>query len=101
MKESQTILNSTTDFLRFMKTRIPFYHMSNVFFRDLHYGVMAYLEKSGKKMNYVAAETVTREVVAGLEKAGIFRKIDHQSWQLNYPEYALPRVEKTAVPVGA
>ena len=70
--------------------------MSNLFFRDLHYGVMSYLEEHGMKLRYQDAENVAREVGDAFEKEGIFKRIDHQSWLLNYPEFTLPRVEKKA-----
>ena len=95
-KESEMIIGNIADFLKFLKTRITMIHMSNVFFRDLHYGTMAYLEKSGKKLSYAKAEPIAREVAESLEKSGVFRQIDRQSWLLNYPEFALPRIEKKA-----
>ena len=41
-------------------------------------------------------EKIAREFGLEFEKDGTFKKIDHQSWLLNYPEFALPRVEKKA-----
>jgi|ERR1041385_6803296 hypothetical protein len=93
-KEADLILNNQTEFLKYLKKKFTLIHMSNIFFRDFHYGLMAYLEERGKKMKYLNAEKIAREVADGLEKNGIFKKIDHQSWLLNYPEFALPRVEK-------
>jgi hypothetical protein len=94
MKESESILANHTEFLKYLKAKFTLIHLSNVFFRDFHYGVMAYLTDHGMKLKYHDAEQVAREVGEGLEKRGILRKIDHQSWTLNYPEFALPRVEK-------
>lgn len=94
MKETQTILQSQSEFLKFLKGKFPLIHQSNFFFRDFHYGVMEYLERHEMKVKYTAAEEIAREVAAELEKTSILKKIDHQSWLLNYPEFALPRVEK-------
>ena len=96
MKETQTIINNQTEFLKFLKSRFTLIHMSNLFFRDFHYGVMSYLQEHGIKASYQNAEKIAHEVADALEKLSIFRKIDHQSWLLNYPEFALPRVEKKA-----
>ncbi|MBI1807024.1 MAG: hypothetical protein HYR76_08250 [Ignavibacteria bacterium] len=93
-KEVETIINNQTEFLKYLKSKFTLIHMSNFFFRDFHYGVMSYLQDHGTKMKYHDAEHVAREVGAVLEEKGIFKKIDHQSWLLNYPEFALPRVEK-------
>jgi hypothetical protein len=96
MKEIATITSNTPEFLKFLKTRFTLIHQSNVFFRDLHYGVIAYLESKGKKVRYTIGEQIAIEVASDLEKKGIFKKIDHQSWLLNYPEFALPRSVKIA-----
>jgi len=96
MKEVDAIINNQTEFLKYLKSKFTLIHLSNVFFRDFHYGVLSYLEEHGMKMKYSQAENVAREVGARLEANGIFKKIDHQSWLLNYPEFALPRVEKKA-----
>lgn len=96
MNQAATLISNQTEFLKYLKSKFTLIHMSNFFFRDFHYGVMSYLEEHGKKMKYQEAEGVARELAALLEQNGIFKKIDHQSWLLNYPEFALPRVEKKA-----
>jgi hypothetical protein len=96
MREVQYIANNQVEFLKYLKSKFTLIHLSNFFFRDLHYGVMSYLREHGMKLKYFDAEKVTREVGSILEKNGIFKKIDHQSWLLSYPEFALPRVEKKA-----
>ena len=96
MKEADQILKSKTEFMKYLKSKFTLIHLSNIFFRDLHYGVMSYLESQGFKMKYSDAERVAREVGKAFEEEGIFKFIDHQSWLLNYPEFVLPRVEKKA-----
>lgn len=96
MKETEAIIQNQSEFLKYLKSKFTLIHLSNVFFRDFHYGVLSYLEEHGMKMKYSQAEKVAREVGARFEAGGIFKKIDHQSWLLNYPEFALPRVEKKA-----
>jgi hypothetical protein len=89
------------EFLAFLKTKFQLVHNSNFFFRDLHYGVMAYLASKGKHAGYTRSEKLAREIAGGLEREGIFKKIDHQSWCVNYPEFALPRADKTPAAAGA
>jgi hypothetical protein len=96
MSEAQLIINNKTEFLKYLKNKFPLIHMSNIFFRDLHYGVLSYINEHGKKMKYKEAETIAREIGMAFEMQGIFKKIDHQSWLLIYPEFALPRIEKKA-----
>ncbi len=86
------------DVMAFLKERYHLYHLSNVFFRDLHYGVMAYFEMKKIKCNYVDAELITRNWIESVEQANIFKRIDGGSWMLNYPEFKKPTV-KPAVAV--
>ena len=94
MNETAVILDRQTEFLKFLRDRFPLYHLSNIFFRDLHYGVMAFLSLHGKKKNYRTAEKITIEIVNAFENSGTFKRINHQTWVLNYPEFSLPRAEK-------
>ena len=96
MKESELILSNIPEFMKFLKSRFTLIHASNFFFRDFHYGVMLYLQEHRWKLKYQDAEEVARAVGEALEQKGIFKRIDHQSWLLNYPEFALPKVEKKA-----
>ncbi len=90
------IVENQKDFLKYLKSKFPLYHLSNVFFRDLHYGVMNYLMAYKKKLKYYDAEEVTRGVIAEFEKAGLLKKVDSQTWLLVYPEFQLPRMKKAS-----
>ncbi|MBS4028452.1 MAG: hypothetical protein KGZ58_07425 [Ignavibacteriales bacterium] len=92
-KATQTITNNTTEYLKFLKSKFKIYHLSNIFFRDMHYGTMEYLTKRGIKITYLDAETVTQEVTTHLETNGVLKRLDKQTFLLNYPEFWLPRKE--------
>ncbi len=96
MKEINVILNNQAAFLRFLKSKFPVFHNSNLFFRDIQYGIMWFLQEHNLNGSYPVAEKVAKEVVITFEQNGTFTKIDHQTWMLNYPEFALPRIEKKA-----
>ncbi len=97
MKESTQILSNEKEFLKYLKSKFVLIHRSNIFYRDIYHGVISYLADHGKKVGHQAADTITGEVLRGLEQSGILRNIDHQSWLLEYPDFALPQVEKQAV----
>jgi hypothetical protein len=78
-----------TEILRFMKERYHLVHRSNCFFRDLHYGLMEYAAQHGSPIGYTEAEKVTHELALSLEQKGILKKIDSQTWLLNYPEFQI------------
>jgi hypothetical protein len=85
-----------SDFLRFLKAKYHLYHLSNVFFRDMHYGVMGYLEINKIKYKYLEAEELTHKVISSFEEANILRKIDKLTWVLTYPEFKKPVVKPAA-----
>ncbi len=84
------------EFLVFLKNRSMLYHLSNVFFRDFHYGVMSYLEMKNIRYGYTEAEALTRWLVETLENQGILRAIDRQTFTLLYPEFKKPPVKPAA-----
>lgn len=88
MKKTDIITSNHIEFLNFLKTQIPLYHKSNIFFRDIQYGVMEYFEKKKKtKVKYSEAEEIGREYTRFMEKKEIFKKLDHQTWVLHYPDF--------------
>ncbi len=92
MSDVEYIVNNKAEFLQYLKSKFPLIHESNFFFRDLHYGLMSYVEeKLNKKLGYLEAEKITQAVATELEKQGILKRMDSRTWLLNYPEFALPR----------
>ena len=86
------------EFLSFLKSRINMFHESNLFFRDLHYGVMAFLQMNRLRNQYSYAEELTKKIITAYESKGIFVRVDDRSWMLNYVPFKKPTV-KVAAPV--
>jgi ABC-type thiamine transport system substrate-binding protein len=88
MNKIDMVTTSHDEFLKFLKSQFPLFHKSNVFLRDLQYGVMEYFQKEKKaKVKYVEAEVIARKFAEFLEKKDILRKLDSKTWMLNYPEF--------------
>ena len=85
--QSRFIINGQQEFLEFLKSRFHMIHESNVFFRDLHYGVMGYLASKKFSSRYSVSEDVTWKVVQAFVEARLFIPIDGQTWMLNYPDF--------------
>jgi hypothetical protein len=92
---------SSAELLLFLREKFPVIHNSNIFFRDLYYGVMAYMETRGRRLSHAAADGMAKEIAARLVSEGILTPIDHQSWRLNYPQFALPRQAPAPAPAAA
>ncbi len=84
------------EFLKFLKSKFTLIHLSNLFFRDLHFGVMAYLDTNNVKLGYLESESLARSVASAFEQAKIFKKIDANTWVLNYPEFKLTPAKPAA-----
>jgi hypothetical protein len=93
----QTITNSPIEFLNYLRTKFPLFHMSNVFYRDLMYGVRDYLAKRNSKVGFTQAEAITHEVIANFEKRNLLRRVNAQGWVLMYPEFTTPKIEQVAL----
>ncbi|MBM4160034.1 MAG: hypothetical protein FJ217_02940 [Ignavibacteria bacterium] len=97
MSEKLKILtDNTREVLRFLKSKYHFIHLSNVFFRDLQYGVTAYFESKGTKLGYADAEELAAQYVAALERVNILKRITQGSWMLVYPEFRKTPVKPAA-----
>jgi len=94
MKETDLVRQNNKEVLLFLKERYPLFHLSNVFFRDLHYGIREYLEQKGMKTGYTTAEEVAREFIRQLETEQILVPVDPQTWTLHYPEFRTPQTGK-------
>ena len=90
MKHAPEILEHRAEVLAFLKSRFPLYHQSNVFFRDLQYGIRLFLERKGIRAGYAESEQIAHEFVSTLEREGVLTAVDRQSWALNYPEFRTP-----------
>ena len=87
MKPLEYVTNNEKEVLAFLRTQYPLYHLSNIFFRDIQYGIQKFFERRDEKVSYQDAEKAARAFVEKLVNEKIFTPIDRQSWVLNYPEY--------------
>lgn len=90
-KYSDFILSNRKEFLKYMKSRFPLYHKSNVFLQDFYYGILQFLKEKGKKVNFGLVVEIFPKIIEHFEKEKIFKKIDSRTWMLDYIEYLTPR----------
>ena len=94
----QIITNSPIEFLNYLRTKYPIFHMSNVFFRDLVYGVSEYLAKRNVKVGFTESESIAHEVITNFEKRGMLRRVNSQGWVVTYPEFTTPKTVQATTP---
>lgn len=71
-------------FLSYMKEKYPFFNNSNIFLRDIQYGVKHFYELKNEKLPYRNVEEISRELIKMLESKGILTKLNKNTWILNY-----------------
>jgi hypothetical protein len=96
-----SLIKNPVDLLLYLKGRTHAYHLSNLFFRDFHYALLAFGETKGVKVSYGKAEELACLVIADLERSGILKPIKPGSWMLNYPEFRKEPVKQAAAPKPA
>ncbi len=99
MKPIDYILSNDIDVLKFLAGRYPLFHLSNVFFRDIQYGIQTLLERRNMSVGYVETEGIAKAFVGQLEKKKILKPIDQQSWVLHFEEMRKPP-KKPAAPAA-
>jgi hypothetical protein len=90
------LADNTRDLFLYLKSKYHLLHLSNVFFRDLQYGLMSYFESKGVKLGYGEAEEITKRFVELLEGSDILKPIKNGSWMLNYPDFKKPSAKPEA-----
>ena len=95
------IRDNGREVLEGLKARFPVYHRSNIFFRDIQYGIQSLLEEKGMKIRYPGAERLAREFVENMERQQIFAPIDEQTWVVRLEEFkTLPVSKQPARPAS-
>ncbi len=92
----QQMLGDKNRVLAFLRTRYPMIHASNLFYRDLVYGLQTYLAGNGIAVRVRESEKFTRAFIDAMVRDGTFIPCDRQTWTLNYPEFRTPVMQKVA-----
>jgi hypothetical protein len=88
MDKLQYLTSNHIEFFNYLKDRIPVYHKSNIFFRDVQYGIMGFFKSKKVRITYAQAEDVAGKFLEAMEKTELLRKLDKQSWVLEYPDFS-------------
>ena len=87
-KNLEMLKNDDLVLLEFLKAKFPVFHNSNFFFRDFQYGIRSFFEKKDIFISYQDAEKLANEMAKHFEGKGIFIKVNHQGWKINFPDFA-------------
>lgn len=68
----------------YMKEKFPVFTNSNIFLRDIEYGIKGYYEKKDIKMSFRNMSLVAAEFVEFLESSGDLTPICRNTWRLDF-----------------
>ena len=78
----QELKNNETIFLKFMGERYPIYTNSNIFLRDLQFGIQTFFERKDIKVKYPVAEELAFSFASYLEEKNDLQRLDEQTWKV-------------------
>jgi len=87
----ESLTGKELELLRFMKDHgYPVFHHSNLFRRDIEFGIRDYYRvKTGKEIRPVKFSVLAEEVLKNLEKEGKIHPRFQNTWVLDIPEFAI------------
>ena len=89
----ESVIGKERDIFTFMKKNgFPVYHKSNIFLRDIEYGIRAYfLDKTKEDIGTRKAGDFAAELIRDLEKRSLFVPFSEGTWTLNMEEFLNPK----------
>lgn len=91
----QSLINEERTVLNYLKSKYPLFHRSNVFYRDLQFGIKNYLKNREIKLTYTESEELASMFINYLISKGILKKINEQIYLLNYPDFVPQKTMQT------
>jgi len=83
MNKLQELLNNKEIFFRYIAERFPVHTGSNVFLRDIQYGIKFFFEKKRIKLKYAQAEVLALEFISRLVESNDLSEFNKQTWKVN------------------
>ena len=86
---SLSMIGKEKELFQFMKENgYPIYHLSNIFKRDIEYGIRDYYRTHIKKdVGTLSSRSLAKELIEYLLTQNIFSPLATNTWILNMPEF--------------
>lgn len=96
----QELLNNKEIFFRYIAERFPVFTGSNIFLRDIQYGIKFFFEKKKIKLKYAQAEVLALEFISKLVESNDLSQFNKQTWKVNLvfkEEFVTEEVEEKQI----
>lgn len=84
MSRFDQLLAEKEIFLRFMNEKYHIFFNSNIFLRDIQYGIKSFFEKKDVFIKYPEAEELMKKLTERMENEGELIKLNHNTWKVNF-----------------
>jgi hypothetical protein len=68
----------------FLREKYPLFYNSNIFLRDLQYGIRTYFERKDIMIKYPEAEELAFKFAAKMESEDILTRLDTSTWLVKF-----------------
>lgn len=82
-KEVEFLKQNQELFFNFLREKYPIFNNSNIFLRDIQYGVKSFFEKRDIKLNYKRLEYITDSIIKLYEEENILQRLTKNTWKVN------------------
>lgn len=83
-KELDFLSQNSNLFLDYLREKYPVHSNSNIFLRDIQYGIKNFFEKRDIKLKQKEIEQLTNHVITVFESTGLFYNLSHNTWRVNF-----------------
>lgn len=74
--------------LAYLKAKFPLFNNSNIFYRDIQFGIRSFLEMKNYKVTYKQSEDLANEFAQMLVNDSVLERVNEQAWKVKKPEFA-------------
>jgi hypothetical protein len=90
------LLSNREVVFEFLREKFPLFNNSNIFLRDLQYGLRTYFERKDIMIKYPAAEELALKFAENMEAEDILKRLDTTTWLVKF-KFKEPELQ-SAVP---
>jgi hypothetical protein len=78
------LVSSQEMVFEFLREKYPIFFNSNIFLRDIQYGIRTYFERKDIIISYPLAEELAMKFTSSMESADILKRLDTKTWLVNF-----------------
>jgi hypothetical protein len=90
------LISNQEIFFEFLREKYPVFFNSNIFLRDIQYGIISYFERKDIIISYPLAEELAMKFTAKMESDDILKRLDTTTWLVKF-KFSEPELQ-TAEP---